>query len=83
MVNLYRDPLGEKVFDGSSYREHPRTTSEHHSMAMGLPDLTLAEKIELLNTRVKGLEEKLKYRNEKITELENINRSLKRKETVI
>ena len=52
MVNLYRDPTGEKVFESAnpSKLAQPKTTSEHHSMAMGLSELTDAEKVELLDS---------------------------------
>ena len=74
MVNLYRDPSGEKIFDGtnpSSIHKH-NTTSEHHSMAKSLPDLTDTEKIDLLNARIKGLEEKIEEKNKRIIQLEAV-----------
>lgn len=72
MMNLYRDPSGLKIFDGTHPTKHTeqRTTSEHQIVAMGIPDLTDTEKIDLLNVRVKGLEEMVKNKNQRIIELE-------------
>lgn len=72
MMNLYRDPSGSKIFDGT-YPTKPteqKATSENQIVAMGIPDLTDAEKIDLLNVRVKGLEEMVKNKNQRINELE-------------
>lgn len=71
MMNLYRDPSGSKIFDGT-YPTKPteQATSENQIVAMGIPDLTDAEKIDLLNVRVKGLEEMVKNKNQRINELE-------------
>ena len=48
MVNLYQDPTWEKVFESANplKLEQPMTTKEHHSMAMGLSELTDADKLE-------------------------------------
>ena len=72
MMNLYRDPSGSKIFDGTHPTNHTerKTTSENQIVAMGIPDLTDAEKIDLLNVRVKGLEEMVKNKNQRIVELE-------------
>ena len=72
MVNLYRDPTGERVFESAnpSKLAQPKTTKEHRSMAMGLSDLTDGEKVELLDSRVKVLEERVEEKNQRINQLE-------------
>ena len=72
MVNLYRDPTGEKVFESAnpSKLAQPKTTKEHHSMAMGLSELTDEEKVELLDSRVKVLEKRVEEKNQRINQLE-------------
>ena len=71
MMNLYRDPSGSKIFDGTyPTKTTEQATSENQIVAMGIPDLTDAEKIDLLNVRVKGLEEMVKNKNQRINELE-------------
>lgn len=71
-MNLYRDPSGVKIFNGTnpSKNMEQKTTSENQIVAMGLSDLTDKEKIDLLNARVKGLEEMVKDKNQRIVELE-------------
>ena len=73
MVNLYKDPTGERVFESThpSKLAQPKTTSEHHSMAMGLSELTDAEKVELLDSRVKVLEKRVEEKSQRINQLEN------------
>ena len=72
MVNLYRDPTGEKVFESAnpSKLAQPKTTKEHRSMAMGLSELTDGEKVELLDSRVKVLEQRVEEKNQRINQLE-------------
>jgi gamma-aminobutyric acid type B receptor len=73
MYSLYRDPMGEKVFKDTNptHQPHTDTTGEHHSMAMGLTELTAVEKVDLLDARVKALESIVEEKNQKIYELIN------------
>ena len=72
MYHLYQDPMGENVFIGSpKLTHHIQTTGEHHSMAMGLTELTSVDKMELLDARVKALESIIEEKNDKIYELIN------------
>ena len=73
MYNLYQDPTGQKVFKSTnpSQKTLPDTTDEHHSMAMGLTELTAIEKVNLLDARVKALENVIEEKNQKIYELIN------------
>jgi len=66
MINLYRDPSGEKIFDKSNTTESlevgiPYTESEDQNMK--------AEMIQLQN-RVREHEESIQLKNRKISELE-------------
>ena len=65
--------MGEKVFKSTnpSHKSQPNTTSEHHSMAMGLTELTAIEKVDLLDARVTALENVIEEKNQKIYELIN------------
>ena len=75
MVNLYRDPVGEKIFNGSNATKqsnHVKSATEYQSTAMDLSELMDAEKIKLLNSRVKALEAKVDEKNKRIAELEAI-----------
>ena len=73
MYSLYQDPMGDGVFKDTnpSHKTQPNTTSEHHSMAMGLTELTAIEKVNLLDARVKALENIIEEKNQKIYELVN------------
>ena len=73
MVNLYQDPTGERVFESTNPLKlaQPMTTSEHRSMAMGLSELTDAEKVDLLDARVKALEKRVDEKSQRINQLEN------------
>ena len=77
MVNLYYDPAGEKIFHATdpSRQTEQTMSSEHHSMAVGLSELTDTEKIKLLTSRVRTLEEKMEEKNKHIIELETIIKS--------
>ena len=66
MINLYRDPSGEKIFDKSNTTESlevgiPYTEREDQNMK--------AEMIQLQN-RVREHEESIQLKNRKISELE-------------
>ena len=66
MVNLYRDPSGEKIFDNSNWTESlevgiPYTESEDKNMK--------AEMIQLQN-KVREHEESIHRKDRKISELE-------------
>ena len=65
--------MGEKVFKDTNptNQTHTDTTGEHHSMAMGLTELTAVEKVDLLDARVKALESIVEEKNQKIYELIN------------
>ena len=73
MYSLYQDPMGDKVFKGTNptHQTHTDTTGGHHSMAMGLTELTAVEKVDLLDARVKTLESIVEEKNQKIYELIN------------
>ena len=72
MYNLYQDPMGEKVFKTNlSQKTRSDTTDEHHNIAMGLTELTAIEKVDLLDARVKALENVIEEKNQKIYELIN------------
>ena len=72
MHRLYQDPMGEDVFIDSAKLTHQiQTTGEHHSMAMGLTELTSVDKVELLDARVKALESIIEEKNDKIYKLIN------------
>ena len=77
VLNLYRDPTGEKIFsEMNPTRRSDRTQSmDHHSMAVGMSGLTDTEKVALLTSRLTRLEEKLKERDERLTELQSIIKS--------
>lgn len=77
MVNLYRDPAGEKIFDSYNPTKEMKhkTTKEQHSIAMGLSELTDAEKINLLDTRVRTLEKRVEEKNVQIKQLETLLKS--------
>ena len=76
MVNLYRDPVGDKIFNGTGSIATKQSThiksSEYQSTAMDLSELMDAEKIKLLNSRVKALEAKVDEKNKRINELEAV-----------
>ena len=75
MVYLYRDPTGDKIFSNGSSATKQSThikSSEYQSTAMDLSELMDAEKIKLLNSRVKALETKVDEKNKRITELETV-----------
>ena len=65
--------MGDKVFKSTNptNQTHTDTTGEHHSMAMGLTELTAVEKVDLLDARVKALENVIEEKNQKIYELVN------------
>lgn len=77
VINLYHDPTGEKIFsEMNPTRRTERTQSmDHHSMAVGMSGLTDTEKVALLTSRLMRLEEKVKERDERITELQSILKS--------
>ena len=74
MVNLYRDPSGEKIFSHTNPTKQSTHIkgSEYQSTGLGLEELMDAEKIKILNSRVKALEEKIDAKNKRISELEAI-----------
>ena len=75
MVNLYKDPKGEKVFqktNPSTMNERASSSSTpHSSVAMGLTELTEGERVSLLETRLNVLEKEIQVKNQRISELEN------------
>ena len=76
-MNLYRDPSGEKIFreTNPSKQTFKTQSEEYHNMAVGLTGLTDTEKVSLLTSRVTSLEQKVKNKDRRITELESILKS--------
>ena len=74
MVNLYRDPAGDKIFDSYNPAKETKykTTKEQHSIAMGFSELTDSEKIKLLDTRVRTLEKRVEEKNMEIKQLKSL-----------
>ena len=74
---MYRDPTGEKIFIGTnrSYWSDHTQSEEHHNIAVGVTGLTDTEKVSLLTSRVTSLEQKVKDKDQRITELESIVKS--------
>ena len=72
MISLYRDPSGEKVFDGTMSIPSRNSDDQQQSyLALKLPNLTDPEKIELMNAHIKTLEERMSMKNKRIHELES------------
>ena len=72
MISLYQDPNGDKVFEKTMSIPSRNSDEQHQSeLASKLPNLTDPEKIELLNARVKTLEERVELKNKRIRELES------------
>lgn len=77
MVNLYRDPMGDRVFETRQYSAHSRSSEEQqqNDLASKLPNLTDPEKIELLKTYIVNLEENVELKSRKIKELQSSSSS--------
>lgn len=65
--------MGEKIFSATNPTGTvcQTQTKEHHDMAVGMSELTDSEKLCILTSRVKSLEQKLKDKERRIAELEN------------
>ena len=75
IINLYRDPAGENIFNETSpnnKRTYCTQSEEYHNIAVGLTGLTDTEKVSLLTSRVTNLEQKVKDKDRRIAELESI-----------
>ena len=77
VINVYRDPTGDNIFSGTtpSTQTFKTQSKEHHNMAVGISELTETERNSLLTSRVQSLEQKMKDKDRRIVELENIIKS--------
>ena len=68
MIDLYRDPKGEKIFSEMTRQGLTSCTQseEHHNIAVRLTGLTDTEKVSLLTSRVTSLEQKMKDKDKQI-----------------
>ena len=82
-ILLYRDPTGERVFDGTDPTKQAESSemrdSYYNDRAVGMPELTDAERVTLLTSQVARLKEKMEQivsqKDQRIAELESIIKS--------
>ena len=82
-ILLYRDPTGERVFDGTDPTKQAESSemrgSYYNDRAVGMSELTDAERVTLLTSQVARLKEKMEQivsrKDQRIAELESIIKS--------